>query len=316
MTRRLGFDCRFVAGLGHSPSRSCPVSAGSSDGQRRAWSHMNGARLRRSPAKMAAPSNGCRSSGADGSAGFRRPHRLSAQGIAVRHGAHGNARHLFLCAARDDGKCERPVPARRHHGVVSATCRRCRIAPSTTRSGARSPGRRVKVRPGGRAHFRVEREPNHYYVARETDAAPLPVGPERERFLFYRGVGRIPPPIAASVSRMGRSSSARRAGGRSATSSCSRIAMVRWRITALQTSATSRDAQSAALEPEGEGPSPQIELRKGSRRTRPVPSGSEGDGGQLARLVVRARHAALLHRLGRGGRHDASAADRASIPRK
>lgn len=58
---------------------------------------------------------------------------------------------------------------------------------------------RVKVEPGGRDDFRVEREPNHYYVARETDAAPLSVGPERERFLFYRGVGRLPPHIAASV---------------------------------------------------------------------------------------------------------------------
>jgi hypothetical protein len=57
----------------------------------------------------------------------------------------------------------------------------------------------VKVEPGGRDDFRVEREPNHYYVARETDAAPLSVGPERERFLFYRGVGRLPPHIAASV---------------------------------------------------------------------------------------------------------------------
>ncbi len=57
----------------------------------------------------------------------------------------------------------------------------------------------VKVEPGGRDDFRVEREPNHYYVARETDAAPLTVGPERERFLFYRGVGRLPPHIAASV---------------------------------------------------------------------------------------------------------------------
>ena len=57
----------------------------------------------------------------------------------------------------------------------------------------------VKVEPGGRDDFRVEREPNHYYVARETDAASLSVGPERERFLFYRGVGRLPPHIAARV---------------------------------------------------------------------------------------------------------------------
>jgi hypothetical protein len=59
--------------------------------------------------------------------------------------------------------------------------------------------RTVSVAPGARADFRVEREPNHYYIARETDAAPLQVGAERERFLFYRGVGRLPPAIAATV---------------------------------------------------------------------------------------------------------------------
>jgi hypothetical protein len=56
----------------------------------------------------------------------------------------------------------------------------------------------VRVAPGARADFPVEREPNHYYIARETDAAPLQVGAEHERFLFYRGVGRLPPAIAAT----------------------------------------------------------------------------------------------------------------------
>ena len=60
--------------------------------------------------------------------------------------------------------------------------------------------RSVRVAPGARGDFRVEREPSHYYVARETDAAPLRVGSELERFLFYRGVGRLPPQIAATVS--------------------------------------------------------------------------------------------------------------------
>ena len=57
----------------------------------------------------------------------------------------------------------------------------------------------VRVVPGGPAQFPLERQPNHYYVARDTDAAPLEVGADRERFLFYRGVGRLPPSIAASV---------------------------------------------------------------------------------------------------------------------
>ena len=42
--------------------------------------------------------------------------------------------------------------------------------------------------------------PSHYYAARETDAAPLSVGPEREKFLFYRGVGRFPIPLSVRLS--------------------------------------------------------------------------------------------------------------------
>jgi len=61
----------------------------------------------------------------------------------------------------------------------------------------------VEVVPDGSAQFPLERELNHYYVARETDAAPLHVGAEQERFLFYRGVGRLPPPIGATVSDAG-----------------------------------------------------------------------------------------------------------------
>ena len=58
----------------------------------------------------------------------------------------------------------------------------------------------VQVAPTGSAQFPVEPESNHYYVARKTDAAPLHVGREHERFLFYRGVGRRSPSIAATVS--------------------------------------------------------------------------------------------------------------------
>jgi hypothetical protein len=44
--------------------------------------------------------------------------------------------------------------------------------------------------------FPFEFTSSHYYAARSTDAAPLLVGREREKFLFYRGVGRFQPPIA------------------------------------------------------------------------------------------------------------------------
>jgi hypothetical protein len=55
----------------------------------------------------------------------------------------------------------------------------------------------VKVLPGAATEFPVERQSNHYYVARQTDASPVQSGSEKERFLFYRGVGRLPPSISA-----------------------------------------------------------------------------------------------------------------------
>jgi hypothetical protein len=53
-------------------------------------------------------------------------------------------------------------------------------------------------------------EPNQYYAARETSAAPLVVNAhgesgkaEQEKFLFYRGVSAFSPPISAMVSPQG-----------------------------------------------------------------------------------------------------------------
>ena len=59
--------------------------------------------------------------------------------------------------------------------------------------------RNVKVTPGAREDFPVEDGASHYYAARRTGAAPLQSGSAREKFLFYRGVGRFAPPIAATV---------------------------------------------------------------------------------------------------------------------
>jgi hypothetical protein len=57
----------------------------------------------------------------------------------------------------------------------------------------------VKVSPGAATAFPVERGSSHYYNARETDAAPVRLGPQQEKFLFYRGVGGFQPPISATV---------------------------------------------------------------------------------------------------------------------
>lgn len=63
---------------------------------------------------------------------------------------------------------------------------------------------RITVMPGAAESFPVEAKPSHYYPARETDAAPLRVcgvkGEQREKFLFYRGVGMFAPPLEAKLS--------------------------------------------------------------------------------------------------------------------
>lgn len=58
---------------------------------------------------------------------------------------------------------------------------------------------KVRVQPGAPPSFPTEGTKNHYYAARHTDAAPLAVGPDRERFLFYRGVGTFDLPLTAVV---------------------------------------------------------------------------------------------------------------------
>jgi hypothetical protein len=57
----------------------------------------------------------------------------------------------------------------------------------------------VKILPGSAPTFPVEPGPSHYYAARETDAAPLRVKDQNEKFLFYRGVGNFPVPVSAKV---------------------------------------------------------------------------------------------------------------------
>jgi hypothetical protein len=57
----------------------------------------------------------------------------------------------------------------------------------------------IKVTPRAAEHFPTDPSSSHYYAARATDAAPLRVGREQEKFLFYRGVGKFMPPLTAVV---------------------------------------------------------------------------------------------------------------------
>lgn len=72
-------------------------------------------------------------------------------------------------------------------------------------SGIRSPRRgepdsiewpEVKIDPTATPKYSFEFESSHYYTARSVDSASLMAGGEKEKFLFYRGVGEFQPPIA------------------------------------------------------------------------------------------------------------------------
>jgi hypothetical protein len=70
---------------------------------------------------------------------------------------------------------------------------------TTSRSYNSIEWRDVKISPNAVMELPVESGLSHYYAARETDAVPLQVGPQKEKFLFYRGVGTFPLPIAGRV---------------------------------------------------------------------------------------------------------------------
>jgi hypothetical protein len=61
----------------------------------------------------------------------------------------------------------------------------------------------VHIEPQGSTDFPTDKSDNHYFAARNTSSAPLsvetPSGPQREKFLFYRGVSAISVPINATI---------------------------------------------------------------------------------------------------------------------
>lgn len=89
----------------------------------------------------------------------------------------------------------------------------------------------VSLRPGETDRFPRDKLDNPYYFARETDAVPLqtsfvvpaefasePIGggdvTQREKFLFYRGVGTFAPPVTVQALGMGKVRVANASGGR------------------------------------------------------------------------------------------------------
>ena len=62
----------------------------------------------------------------------------------------------------------------------------------------------VLIRPGYTPVYPHERGESHYYAARATDAVPVQVNGQDEKFLFYRGVGGFQPPLSAAITSDGR----------------------------------------------------------------------------------------------------------------
>jgi hypothetical protein len=60
----------------------------------------------------------------------------------------------------------------------------------------------VHIEPQGSTDFPSDNSDNHYFAARTTSSAPLsvetPSGPQREKFLFYRGVSAFSVPVNAT----------------------------------------------------------------------------------------------------------------------
>jgi hypothetical protein len=94
-----------------------------------------------------------------------------------------------------------------HRGAITEWYPQAAVFPRTVPAGALSRSfesaatwSNVKVMPSATsAQFPVEAGKSHYYLARETDAAPVQIGRQVEKFLFYRGVGGFQPPITAML---------------------------------------------------------------------------------------------------------------------
>ena len=57
----------------------------------------------------------------------------------------------------------------------------------------------VQILPSAKPQLVTEDGLSHYYAARETDSAPVQVGSQMEKFLFYRGIADIPVPLTTTL---------------------------------------------------------------------------------------------------------------------
>lgn len=90
----------------------------------------------------------------------------------------------------------------------SISWRDVRIMPKPEAANAQNAAQKIDQ---GTA-FPNDKQPSHYYAARATDASPIEVNGEREKFLFYRGVAGFDSPIDATLANDGTVTLANRSG--------------------------------------------------------------------------------------------------------
>src|SRR5262245_15938895 len=104
------------------------------------------------------------------------------------------------------------VNIRFRQGLVTEWFPKAAVGPSTADismlrhrgSSSRISWSDVLIDPAAAPEFPVDNMSSHYYLARQTDASPLESGGQRERFLFYRGLGGFDAPLTAKVAEEGR----------------------------------------------------------------------------------------------------------------
>ena len=89
--------------------------------------------------------------------------------------------------------------------VVNQTPVRAGVLTHAANTGATISWKGIEVLPRqSKTKFPSESSSSHYYAARATEANPIRVGDQEEKFLFYRGVGGFPVPINVTVTEAGK----------------------------------------------------------------------------------------------------------------
>jgi hypothetical protein len=97
-------------------------------------------------------------------------------------------------------------------GLITEWFPRAAVTPTTlSNRGIAAPGfastvtwPEVTIVPGADETYPTETASSHYYAARKTDASPIESSSQREKFLFYRGVGTFAVPLSAGEAADGR----------------------------------------------------------------------------------------------------------------